>query len=59
MLNFGAQIALGLLSSTLATGLTTAGNMLLANGLQQGMIEANQKKQQKMNNNNNKNINKK
>lgn len=50
MLGIGTQIAIGLASTTLATGLTTVGNIFLSNGIQQGMMEANQKKIQKQQN---------
>lgn len=44
MLGIGAQIAIGLGATTMATTLTTVGNIFLSNGIQQGMIEAQQKK---------------
>jgi hypothetical protein len=53
MLGIGTQILIGLVSTTAATGLTTVGNIFLTNGIQQGMIEANQRKQQKINQPNN------
>lgn len=45
MIPWGAQIAIGLVGSTLATGMTTVGNIFLSNGIQQGMMENQQKKQ--------------
>lgn len=44
MLGFGAQIAIGLGATTIATTLTTVGNIFLSNGIQQGMMEQQQKK---------------
>ena len=44
MLGFGAQIAIGLGATTIATTLTTVGNIFLSNGIQQGIMENQQKK---------------
>lgn len=46
MLPVGAWIAIGLFTQTAATGLSTVGNIVLSNGIQQVMLDNAQKKQQ-------------
>ena len=49
MIPFGAQIAIGIIGGAIANGINVGANMMMTNGLQQGMYEAQVRKQ---NNNN-------